>query len=315
MVVRVAAWRAQITREPRAATVEEGAMLQLTLRISGGPLAFGGGEVSAWPGAPSQALRAVRRAPIDFAVQPPRRGMHRVGPSVVSFRDPFGMCARSVRSNPCKLLVLPRVERIQREHLARLTGLGRDGVGRVGGSPGDDVDGLRPYRDGAPAALIHWPTVARTGILLERQLCDQEERRPIVVLEAHDDSSCEALDKAVRAAASLCVGLARLGGCSLLLPGTERAERVGPDLAGWPAMHARLALVEPGAAAAWAPVDPAVIVILVSAERAVRSVYSEPARVDFIASPFALERWPVLFSVSGCAVQPARRRVGVEVAA
>jgi uncharacterized protein (DUF58 family) len=304
-----------ITREPHTATVEEGELLHLTLRIRAGPLPFGGSEVRVWPGAPSQALRAVRRVPIDFAVQPPRRGKHRVGPSVVSFRDPFGMCARSLQSNLCELLVLPRIQRIRREHLARLTGLGDDTAVRLGGSPGGDVDGLRPYRDGAPAALIHWPTVARTGILLERQLRDEDERRPMVVLDARDDSGCGALDKAVRAAASLCVGLASLGGCSLLLPGAERAERIGPDLAAWPALHARLALVQPGAAVASAPVDPAVVVILVSAERAAPSVRRDTGRADFIASPFALERRPVLFSVSGCVVQAARLGVGAEVAA
>jgi len=313
--VRLAAWRVRVTREPRVATVEEGDLLHLTLRIGAGPLPFGGSEVRAWPGATPQPLRAARRAPIDFAVQPSRRGRHLVGPSVVSFRDPFGMCARSLQSNPCELLVLPRVERIRREHLARLSGVGHDAAVRRGGVSGADVDGLRPYRVGAAASLIHWPTVARTGILLERRLCDEDERRPLVVLDVRDQSDCDALDKAVRAAGSLCVGLARLGGCSLLLPGTERAVRVGPDLAAWPTLHAALALVEPGAAPAWTPVDPVVIVILVSAERAPPSVRPHAVRPDFRASPFALERQPVLFSVCGCAVQPARLAAGAEVAA
>lgn len=51
---------------------------------------------------------------------------------------------------------------------------------------------------------------------------------------------------AVRAAASLCVHLARLRGCSLFLPGDRRPVEVEPDLAAWPPLHARLALVEPG---------------------------------------------------------------------
>ena len=53
---------------------------------------------------------------------------------------------------------------------------------------------------------------------------------------------------AVRAAASLCVHLAREGGCALLLPGDRRPVDIGHDLGAWPALHARLALVEAGGA-------------------------------------------------------------------
>ena len=48
---------------------------------------------------------------------------------------------------------------------------------------------------------------------------------------------------AVRATASLCVHLARGGGCALLLPGDRRPTSLARDLAAWPAAHARLALV------------------------------------------------------------------------
>jgi len=315
IVVRIAAWRVQITREPCAASVEEGASQLFTLRVRAGALPFGGGEVCGWPGAPSEPLRRVPRTPIDFAVRPPRRGLYLVGPSIVSFRDPFGICTRSVQSEPCELFVLPGVARIRREQLTRLVAVGHNMPARPGETTGSDVDGLRPYRHGAPASLIHWPTVARTGILLEHRLRDEAQPRALVVLDAGHPSSCEALDKAVRAAASLCVGLARLGGCSLLLPRAERSVRIGPDLDAWPAMHARLALVEPGDALAWAPVDRATIVILVSADRAAPSRRLPVARADFLVTPFPLERRPVLFSVSGCAVQPDRAAAGVEDAA
>jgi hypothetical protein len=50
----------------------------------------------------------------------------------------------------------------------------------------------------------------------------------------------------VRAAASLCVWLARAGGCELLLPGDRRPSTIDPGLASWPALHARLAVLEAG---------------------------------------------------------------------
>ena len=65
IVVRIAAWPVQLTREPRAARVEEGTPLLLTLRVRAGALPVGGGEVCSWPGAPPEPLRRVRRAPID----------------------------------------------------------------------------------------------------------------------------------------------------------------------------------------------------------------------------------------------------------
>ena len=70
------------------------------------------------------------------------------------------------------------------------------------------------------------------------------------MLDAARPSTDEALDSAVRAAASLCVWLARAGGCDLLLPGERRPATVDPGLVAWPALHARLALIPAGAAPA-----------------------------------------------------------------
>ena len=61
---------------------------------------------------------------------------------------------------------------------------------------------------------------------------------------------------AVRAAASLCVWLARKDGCSVLLPGDRRPIEIGHDMGAWPAVHARLALVEEGAAPAGGVLGP-----------------------------------------------------------
>jgi len=107
-----------------------------------------------------------------------------------------------------------------------------------------DLDGLRPYRLGTPASRIHWPAVARSGEMLERRLSAESDSAPLVVLDCARPPSEEALDRAVRAAASLCLHLARRGGCALLLPGERRPVAVAPDLAAWPRLHARLALVE-----------------------------------------------------------------------
>ena len=68
-----------------------------------------------------------------------------------------------------------------------------------------------------------------------------------MVVDPSAPSGEENLDKAIRAAASLCVHLAQVGGCAVLLPGDRRPIEIGHDMGAWPAVHVRLALVEAGA--------------------------------------------------------------------
>ena len=176
-----------------------------------------------------------------------RRGRVRLEPALLRVRDPLGLALREVRSPATELLILPRVEAVR--------------VGRGGPAPGDrlaaptpaevtdvaevEIDSLREASAEASATRIHWPAVARTGVLMERTLVPESANRPLVILDAAEPESPDALDSAVRAAASLCVWLARAGGCELLLPGDRRPSKIDAALTAWPALHARLALVEP----------------------------------------------------------------------
>jgi uncharacterized protein (DUF58 family) len=180
--------------------------------------------------------------------------------------------------------------------------------GRVTASAAElEIDGLRPYRDGAPASRIHWPTVARTGELLERRLVAELDSAPLVVMDAASPASEEALDKAVRAAGSLCVHLARSSGCALLLPGDRRPLELGSDLAGWSAAHVRLALVESGAAPpalARAPRGGVVLWVTASeSRRPPRVVERLVAGARFLVTPLPLPGYPAAFSVAGCTGQ------------
>jgi uncharacterized protein (DUF58 family) len=311
--VRLGAWRVRLTRDPDRARVEEGAPLRLTLHLTGRTLPFGAGEVSSYPGAPLRLLRR-EAGPIAFVVRLPRRGAHRIEPSWARFRDPFGMCERMVCSPATDVLVLPRPEAIRGEQLARLVGAARELPAISGGAHGSDVDGLRAHRPGAPASLIHWPTVARSGELFERHLRAEGERLPLLVLDSYRPASEEALDAAVRAAASLCVGLARLGGCSLLIGGSRHVDRLGPELGEWPALHERLALVRPAASAASVPAGDAPVVIYVTARAISRSHELATLEIDYVVSPLADENQPVLFALAGCAVQPVQRASGRQAA-
>jgi len=109
------------------------------------------------------------------------------------------------------------------------------------------LDGLRPYRVGAPASRIHWPALARGAGLIERRLRADGDARPLIVLDARLPGAgpgTQLLDAAVRAAASLTLALARSGGCGLLLPGEQRPTPIDAELTAWPAAYARLAVVD-----------------------------------------------------------------------
>ena len=157
---------------------------------------------------------------------------------------------RELRSDASEeVVVLPRVEPVR-----ALDGDG-DALGVRAGHEGSadvdsvaaavaqfEVDGLRPHQEGSPASRIHWPAVARTGELIERRLVGGAGSRPMVVLDPRGGDNPGAVDRAMRAAASLCVALARHGGCELLLPGERRPIAIDPALRNWLEAHVRIAV-------------------------------------------------------------------------
>jgi uncharacterized protein (DUF58 family) len=238
--------RAHVERRLEQDRVSEGEPLEALVNVRGwlpgaelrDPLA---GRVPLAPG---------RHAAMRVLARFERRGLRHLGPPYLLVRDPFALAAaRLVGDSPAQtVLVLPRVEPVRWLR----DGSGPDGAGsptRAEMLAAVDVDGLRPYRHGAPASRIHWPALARGAGLLERRLRVDGDRTALVVLDARGAASEEHLDAAVRAAASLTVELARRGGCRLLLPGARRALRVEQDLLTWPLAHTRLALIESGSSA------------------------------------------------------------------
>jgi len=283
-------------------TVEEEQPYPLLVGARTGLLPAPGGELveplvtKRMPMAGRRARRL--RVEVHFA----RRGRRVLEGSRLELRDPLGLATRTLRAPAAEVLVLPRIEPV--------LAAGGGGAGAVADSAALaataaelELDSLRPYRQGAPAARIHWPTVARTGELVERRLVADEDARPLVVLDARRSPGEEELDRAVRAAASLVVHLARSGGCALLLPGDRRATAVEGDLRVWPGLHARLALLEPaeeppgtgrlrrGGAIFW--VVPGAAEAPVGLRRAM-------AGTRYLVSAVPLENTASVFTVAGC---------------
>jgi uncharacterized protein (DUF58 family) len=246
--VLLAAKGARIERQAGPHTVIEEEPYPLRIEVNSGLLVPPGGELIepllGWP--VSVAGRWSRRVRINVRFS--RRGRRILEPGRLVIRDPLRLFSRElVDKGGEEVLVLPRIEPVT------APGGGGAGAGEQGGrgiDPGVmgrrldasiaelEIDGLRPYREGAPASRIHWPTVARRGEMLERRLVAELDAAPLIVVDPSAPSGEEELDKAVRAAASLCVHLAREGGCAVLLAGEHRPIEIGHDLGAWPAAGA-----------------------------------------------------------------------------
>jgi len=320
--VRLAARSAAVERAQGPTSVVEEQPWPLRLRVSSGSVPPPGGELLepllGWP----VPIGGRRSQGVCINVRFSSRGRRGLAAPELVIRDPLRLCERRVAGSAGEeVLVLPRVEPVSvadgggRAGTGPLWGHGgRAAAGRLPGAEAElDLDGLRPYRPGASASRIHWPAVARTGEMLERRLVAESESSPLVVLDSHRPASEEALDAAVRAAASLIVHLARLGGVAVLLPGDRRASQVGSDLSAWPAVHARLAVVQAGSAApalGRAPRSGAVLwVTAADLARSPAALTRAPAAGRVLVTPHPLRALAVTFTVAGCSGQPIGRPV------
>ena len=308
--VAAAAQGAGVRREPGPPVVEEDEPYPLRLSLPRGLVRPPGGEL--WEPLLGRAirLRARTRRRIRVEVRFARRGRRHLEPARLTIADPLGLARRELESDPADVLVLPRVEPVPAAGAGVTDGLSGEAARMAAHAAELELDSLRPYRPGTSASRIHWPTLARHGVMLERRLIADVDLRPLVVVDPRRPPSEEALDRAVRAAASLTVHLAKAGGCSLLLPGDRRASDVEPDLRAWPPLHARLALIEPedGPPVA-ARVERAGAVFWVSAGATSPPGLSRAAAaVRYLVTPEPVGDARVEFTVAGCSVQRMDRR-------
>lgn len=250
--VRLAKRGAAVERLPGAWSVAEGEPYRLAVRVSAGRIPAPGGRLIDPLGEAPLTLGPRFGGEVVTEARFEGRGRRRLPAVRLEIADPLGLQAVSLHARAgAEVLVLPRVEPVVVPvHGGRLSRRGGEGGGQ-GTEAGLDaeavdfeIDGLRPYRIGTPASRIHWRSVARSVEMIEHRLVSAGGSAPIVVLDAHQPADFESLDRAVRAAGSLCVYLASRGGCALLLPGELRARRLDRTLRAWPDLHARLALVE-----------------------------------------------------------------------
>lgn len=306
IAVRLMCWRVRLIREPLTASAEEGARVRVRTRLQGPRALPRRGQFAALTDSEPRPRWWLDGNVHELSFLARRRGQHEIGPSLLRFADPFGMCQRSVPSEPTRVLVLPRVERVRRADLAQLNGSAS--ARRALPAAAGELDDLRRADSHASVGRIHWLATARTGTLMERRLLPEPDARPLVVLDGRDCAGPDAFDAVVRATASISLALARSGGCTLLLPPERRPHRLDGALASWPRIHARLALIEPSDALAWDTIRVASVVLWVSASADPHALTHPGGGSCFIVSPFPRAHAEVLFTVAGCAVQRRTQR-------
>jgi uncharacterized protein (DUF58 family) len=318
--VVLAARGLEITRTVDERRIVEDEPLGVSIRVRSGVAWPGGSVADSLLPEPAPLPELERSARVRIVVRFHRRGMRELPPPAAVIADPLGLALRRVTAaEPAHVLVLPRTFPVVAAGTAPGDGrtVGLDSL--AAGAAATEFDGLAPYREGAPAARIHWPAFARGAGLLEKRLRHEGDARPIVVLDARAPASEEALDAAVRAAASLVRELARSGGCGVLLPGERRPRVVEPDFAGWPGVHARLALVEAGPAPALGALGARRGPVLFVAARPLRRPPPTVARSGggscVLVTPGPPRGRGTLFTVAGCSGVLLRRRARQGVAA
>jgi uncharacterized protein (DUF58 family) len=183
------------------------------------------------------------------------RGRHRFAPVRLSIADPFGLAEAGLAlEEPQALVVYPRLVELERlffdggagpEHGRRL--LLRRPVGF-------DLHSVRDYQQGESLRRVHWPSTARRGALMVKELEDSPRDEVAVLLDGDPAAVAgspptSSFDVAVRVAGSILQAQVQRGRrCVLVLNTAGRESQVvssdGPE---WQRALELLAAAEPDA--------------------------------------------------------------------
>ena len=243
-----------VERLPLIATPVEGEQLTLEARVHGQRLLAARVEWRERVGGLGERVVAVPRGGRSrLVLDDAPRGRYGLGPGSLVVDDPLGLVRVAVPvPSDASIVVRPRVPELPT--LFTDTGSWSDGGRRAGvrRQSGLEPHGVRDYVEGEPLRAVHWPTSARRGELMVRELEDAPRDSAAIVLDTdaathagrRGDSS---LDESVRVAAGLLHAYAARARRSLLVvaaspPVTLRVHALGRD---WEEALDALASVEP----------------------------------------------------------------------
>lgn len=188
-----------------------------------------------------------------YVLRDVRRGRYRAELARVAIEDPLGLVRREVPlESPGGLLVYPRI--------VELEGLFTDGGQRVGDGrrtqlrrqSGYDLHSVREHERGESLRRVHWPSTARRGKLMVKELEDAPRDESVVVLDGDagtvaGEGRDTSFELAVRAAGSVArVHSGRGRRVGLLLNDADRSYQPVTSLEGdWTLALELLAGAEP----------------------------------------------------------------------
>jgi len=258
------AWLALVTRglsverRPLAAAPIEGEALRLEARVHGRRWLSARVEWQDRLGLLGERAATVSgdgRARVHVDAVP--RGRYVLGPGRLVVDDPLGLKRVELPVEAgASVLVRPRVPELQT--LFTDTGAWGDGGRRahVRRPSGLEPHGVRDYVEGEPLRGVHWPTSARRGELMVRELEDAPRDSVAIVLDVDASSQAgprgsSSLDESVRVVAGLAHAYAVRSRRALVVLATPapvllRLHGLGRD---WEEVLDALAAVEPVAGA------------------------------------------------------------------
>jgi uncharacterized protein (DUF58 family) len=169
---------------------------------------------------------------VELPLDTQRRGVVGFGPVLVRRSDPFGLISSATWLAAADVLrVRPRAVPLGAPPAAPA----RDPDGRTadGAAGGVIFHGLREYVSGEDLRFVHWPSSARTGVLMVREHVEPSEPASTVVLDTRPaayppgEVGADTFEEAVDVAASVLLGCAResLGVVLLTTAGVRRSGR------------------------------------------------------------------------------------------
>ena len=225
--IGLGAWGASVQRTVGKRSVVEEEPLPVRIEATRGRLPLPPGWIDE-PLLPEPVrLTAGRaRARVRVEVTFGRRGRRVLAPPALVLRDPFGLAQRVIAGGARRrgAGAAARPARCARPPAAA-TASPRTPARRSSPRPRPRSTACASTARARPPRASTGRRVARGAGMMERKLISEADSRPLVVLDPRAPRSQDALDAAVRAAASLTVHFARKTGCGLLLPGDRRATR------------------------------------------------------------------------------------------
>lgn len=239
-VLAAAGLRAEIVDSPTDGRVGRPATARLRitsrLPLPSVDVTLGGGEVE---------RVAPRPDPEPATVPTTRRGVVRAIEAEVTVDGPLGL----VRTHRRLRLDLPRPLHIGPDPAEvswrREAGIDRheDQIGAGAGAGSDVVRSVRPYRSGDPAHLVHWPSSARAGELIVREL--EPPQREALVVVVHLVERSEAAEQAVSRAAGIVLDALR-DGVAVVLCTSDGARPIVAEVTSPLHLNRRLAAADVG---------------------------------------------------------------------